>query len=203
MGGNVFSGATRPFGMVKLGPDVVFGGLGPTAGVPSNGDLSPRFSGFSMTHMTGTGGTPMYGAVSQLPWVGDIDDPFTLTVGRGSDDVSRIGYYHAVTSQTVRVELAATDHAGMYNYTFPNAKGKIVVDLSHRLRSFDDQQLDQQFYRADLKIDSKGSYQGSAVFSSGYNMSPQWTIYFCMSCFPLVSDDADQQVAISTDPHQQ
>ncbi len=176
--GNVFPGVLRPFGMVKLGPDLARNQASAHAGYLSDGD----FTGFSMLHLSGAGGVPMYGIVSQLPILGPIANPLDVRVGRATPDVTEVGYYGARTSDDVRVELAATEHAAMYQYTFPHdqsGKNNIVVDLSHRLPSFRDFDLEQTFEDGNMIISSEGQYKGSATYSNGYNMAPPWKIYFC------------------------
>ena len=173
--GNVFPGSCRPFGMVKAGPDLLEGEANAYAGYLPNGN----FTGFSLMHLSGTGGIPMYGVVSQLPVVGEALNEGNATIGRARPDRAEVGYYNAQTSQNVSVELAATDHAAMYQYTFPDTRSNIVIDLSHRLPSFRGQGLSQRFEGANITIDNTGRYQGSTSFSNGYNVAPKWTIYFC------------------------
>ncbi|KAG7152495.1 putative secreted glycosidase like protein [Verticillium longisporum] len=55
-GGNAFPGVSRPFGMVKLGPDLE-NGQDSYSGFQPDGE----FTGFSMLHEHGTGGAPKYG----------------------------------------------------------------------------------------------------------------------------------------------
>jgi putative alpha-1,2-mannosidase len=64
--GNVFPGVTRPFGMVKFGPDLASGEVNTYSGYLADGN----FTGFGMMHLSGTSGAPRYGVVSQLPVVG-------------------------------------------------------------------------------------------------------------------------------------
>lgn len=121
--------------MTKLGPDLYTGSTDAYSGYLSKG----KFSGFSMMHEQGTGGAPKYGTVAQLPLVGNITNPLSsITVGRAVKDQGSVGYYQAKTSDNVIVELAATDHAGMYQYTFPTAGGgnNVLIDVSHVLPSF-------------------------------------------------------------------
>lgn len=181
-GGNDNPAVTRPFGMVKLGPDLYASGEDAYSGYLSNG----VFSGFSMMHEQGTGGAPKYGVVSQLPLVGDVAaQPLSnLTVGRHSRmaDGGSIGYYKAVTSEDVVVELAATSRAGMYQYTFPrNIKknGNVLVDVSHVLPSFRRQGLSQGYAGGHIEVAEDGHYEGYGVYNNGWNRSPDWTIYFC------------------------
>jgi putative alpha-1,2-mannosidase len=162
--------------MVKLGPDLTSGQANTYSGYLPDGN----FTGFSMMHLSGTGGVPMYGVVSQLPVVGDIGNHLSdLSIGRRSPDEAEVGYYESQTSQGVEIELAATEHAAMYQYIFPEPGGNIVIDFSHRLPSFRGFDLEQQFEGGSMDVEADGRYEGSATYSNGYNMAPPWTIYFC------------------------
>ncbi|EAU31867.1 conserved hypothetical protein [Aspergillus terreus NIH2624] len=176
-GGNNFPGAARPFGMVKLGPDLSSSGTDAYAGYLPTG----AFSGFSMMHEQGTGGAPKYGTVAQLPLVGNVSQPLSKqTVGRAGVDDAAVGYYSARTAQGVRVELAATAHAGMYRYTFPaGAPGNVLVDVSHVLPSFRGQGLGQGYKGGRVVVFPDGHYEGYGVYDNGWNRSPDWSIYFC------------------------
>lgn len=119
--------------MVKFGHDLASGEVNTYSGYLPDGN----FTGFSMMYLSGTSGAPMYGVVSQLPVVGQIENPLgNLFVSRASPDEAEVGFYKAKTSQGAEVELAATEHTAMYRCAFPDAGGNLVVDLSHRLPSF-------------------------------------------------------------------
>jgi putative alpha-1,2-mannosidase len=186
-GGNDFPGVARPFGMVKLGPDLLINGTDSYAGYEPKGS----FSGFSMMHEQGTGGAPKYGTVAQLPLVGNITNPLSnITVGRAVPDQGSVGYYKAQTSENVTVELAATSRAGMYQYTFPsnNAGYNILIDVSHVLPSFRGQGLGQGYNGGQFTIFPDGHYEASGVYNNGWNRSPDWTIYSCLllQCIQLI-----------------
>ncbi|KAJ5160250.1 uncharacterized protein N7482_007254 [Penicillium canariense] len=176
-GGNDFPGAARPFGMVKLGPDLLHSGTDSYSGYLPNG----KFSGFSLMHEQGTGGAPKYGTVSQLPLVGDITDPLSnITVSRSGTDAGSVGYYKAQTEDGVEVELSASARAGIYRYTFPSDVEKnILVDVSHVLPSFRGQGLGQNYEGGNLTIFADGHYEGLGTYNNGWNEAPDWTIYFC------------------------
>ncbi|KAJ5619900.1 hypothetical protein N7510_003884 [Penicillium lagena] len=175
--GNNFPGAVRPFGMVKLGPDLYAEGTDSYAGYLSTGN----FSGFSMMHEQGTGGAPKYGTVSQLPLVGDISDPLAnITVSRSGTDSGSVGYYKATTGQAVTVELASTARAGMYRYSFPSgSQNNVLVDVSHVLPSYRGMGLSQNYEGGELEVFDDGHYEGHGVYNNGWNEAPDWTIYFC------------------------
>ncbi|KAJ5745815.1 hypothetical protein N7520_010997 [Penicillium odoratum] len=175
-GGNNFPGAVRPFGMVKLGPDLLLSGTDSYSGYLPDGN----FSGFSMMHEQGTGGAPKYGTVSQLPLVGDISDPLSnITVSRSGTDEGSVGYYKAKTGDGVEVELSASSRAGIYRYTFPSSQGNVLVDVSHVLPSFRGQGLSQNYEGGNITIFADGHYEGAGVYNNGWNEAPDWTIYFC------------------------
>lgn len=176
-GGNNFPGVARPFGMVKLGPDLLNQGTDAYSGYLSNG----AFSGFSLMHEQGTGGAPKYGTVSQLPLVGNISNPLSgLTVGRAAADQGSVGYYKAQTTDGVVVELSASSRAGIYQYTFPQGRrGNILIDVSHVLPSFRGQGLGQGYKGGNFTIFPDGHYEGYGVYDNGWNRAPNWNIYFC------------------------
>lgn len=166
--------------MVKLGPDLFTGSDDAYSGYLPKGE----FSGFSMMHEQGTGGAPKYGTVSQLPLVGKVEDPLSnLTASRDGTDEASVGYYKAKTGDGVAVELSASVHAGIYQYTFPDDsdENNVLVDVSHVLPSFRGQGLSQGYKGGNFTILSDGHYEGYGVYDNGWNRSPDWTIYFCMS----------------------
>ena len=180
-GGNRFPGVVAaPFAMVKLGPDVQSGKTDPYSGYLPNGNIS----GFSMMHESGTGGAPKYGVVSQMPVVGNVPNPLAdLSQPRASPDEGSVGYYKSSLSNGVTVQLAATEHAGLYSYSFPtNGTASIVVDLSHVLPSFRGLGWEQHYSGGSFSIFPDGHYEGSGTYNNGWNLSPDWTIYFC-GCF--------------------
>ncbi|KAL4865489.1 hypothetical protein BDV12DRAFT_211057 [Aspergillus spectabilis] len=177
-GGNNFPGVARPFGMVKLGPDLLSGTTDAYSGYLPKGE----FSGFSLMHEQGTGGAPKYGTVSQLPLVGNITNPLSnITVARNGTVEAAVGYYRARTGDGVVVELSATAHAGIFRYTFPkgSANNHVLVDVSHVLPSFRGQGLSQGYKGGNFTIFPDGHYEGHGIYDNGWNRSPDWTIYFC------------------------
>ncbi len=176
-GGNRFPGVVAaPFAMVKLGPDVRSGQTDAYSGYLADG----RIWGFSMTHESGTGGAPKYGVVSQMPVVGAVEDPLADFSGsRRSPDEGTVGYYKSSLANGVNVELGATEHAGLYVYTFPNKQAStIVVDVSHIIPSYRGLGWEQHYSEGNFTI-LEDRYEGSGTYNNGWNLSPDWTIYFC------------------------
>ncbi|KAG7120083.1 putative secreted glycosidase like protein [Verticillium longisporum] len=180
-GGNAFPGVSRPFGMVKLGPDLE-NGQDSYSGFQPDGE----FTGFSMLHEHGTGGAPKYGVVSQMPVVGDVSNPMLgVTATRKHNDVTEVGYYKSSLGSGVVVELGATDRAGMFKYRFPKdgTDAQIVVDVSHVLPSYRGQGLGQNYLGGSVTVEQDGNmktrYTGHGTYDNGWNRAAPWSVYFC------------------------
>lgn len=177
-GGNVFPGSTRPFGMVKMGVDVINSSAGVVfSGYAKDGNVA----GISMMHESGTGGSPEYGVVSQLPLIGDIDYSSQSSLGRSSDDVGSVGYYSCNFNNGIQAEFAAADRAGIYQYSFPeNIEPKVMINVTHHLANADKPYWSQYFVNGSVEANSdKNGYEGQATFTGGWACQDPWTIYFC------------------------
>ena len=128
--GNVYPGASAPFGMVQLSPDNGRAGWDYIAGYfyPDS-----TIAGFSHTHLSGTGAGDLYD-ISFLPiTLPALDDSLIPSTSQTKEqapigiharfshktEVAQAGYY-AVTLEPykIRVELTATDRVGVQRYTF-------------------------------------------------------------------------------------
>lgn len=163
--------------MVKLGPDVEYGNTDAYSGYLPSGNVW----GFSLMHESGTGGAPKYGVVSQMPVIGNVSDPIAnFSQPRASPDQGSVGYYKSSLANGITVELAATEHAGLYSYSFSNCStSSVIVDVSHVLPSFRGLGWEQHYSGGSFNISQDGHYSGSGIYNNGWNLSPDWTIYFC------------------------
>lgn len=135
-GGNTFPGAVLPFGMVKLGPDLT----SDNSSINANTGYLPdgKVTGFSLTHVSGTGGGPIYGVVAQMPLATldgvNLVDNLTYAQPRVGHDHAEVGYYRSDFENGIETELTATERVGFLQYTFPEeAERHILVDVSHYL----------------------------------------------------------------------
>jgi putative alpha-1,2-mannosidase len=73
-----------------------------------------------------------------MPVIGNVTNPLgNLSQSRSVLNEGHVGYYKSSLANGITVELAATEHAGLYQYTFGNGTmPSIVVDVSHVLPSF-------------------------------------------------------------------
>lgn len=135
--GHTFPGATRPFGMVQLGPD--------------NGQIGDKhyyyghdsIIGFSHTHLSGTGSGTLtkYANVMFMPMTGELkitpgtsENPDGGYRSRYSHEREKasLGYYSVeLDDYGISVELTSSLRAGMHRYTFPeNEEGHVVIDVT-------------------------------------------------------------------------
>lgn len=125
-----------------------------------------------MMHESGTGGAPKYGVVSQLPIVGDIENPLlNYAKPRSAPDEAKLGWYKAHLADDVTVELAASRHSGMIRHSFPadSRPKNVLVDVSHFLPSFRGMGIEQHYVEGAIKVHDDGSYTGSGVYNGGWN----------------------------------
>jgi putative alpha-1,2-mannosidase len=161
---------------VKLGPDLT---RDPPTDAYSGFLPTGNFTGFSMMHESGTGGAPKYGVVSQMPVAAEITNPLlNITAPRAAEDAASVGYYKAqlqagaTNATNITVELAGTNHAAMYQYTFPSdAKSvSVVVDVSHVLESYRGLGWGQHYTGGKCEIFADGHYEGYGSYDGGWNL---------------------------------
>lgn len=123
-------------------------------------------------HESGIGGAPKYGVASQFPVPGSVRNPLIdLSSKRSKPDEGQVGYYKSSLASGVTVELAATNHAGFYQYTFPQGQqSSVVVDVSHVLPSFRGMKWGQEYKGGAFSIAQDGHYEGSGTYDKGWNL---------------------------------
>lgn len=129
--GNTYPGAQVPHGLVQLSPDNGLPGWDRIAGYfyPDS-----TIAGFSHTHLSGTGAGDLYD-ISFMPVTEPVKTaPAPLGVhSRFSHDSeqARAGYYKVTLDDyDIAVELTATEHCGIQQYTWPGEEGKVILNLA-------------------------------------------------------------------------
>lgn len=149
-GGNDYPGATLPLGMLAWSPEEprnhprqqvagVPGSMRDDPGRPAAPGgyeySSNRISGFSLTHLMGTGCAGASGDIPFMPYVGEIDSSPADDAGAvkfGSTfshdhETAQAGYYKVTLDDGVTAELAATLRAGSGRFTYPQGKPAVMV----------------------------------------------------------------------------
>jgi predicted alpha-1,2-mannosidase len=166
--GEVFVGATVPFGMVKLGPDLQ--GYGNRKGFQSTGEIR----GFSHLHLSG--GSGKYDNIRLAPSTGVLR-PRDIHSPRGDERVSP-GYYAVdLTRYGVKAELTATRRAGMHRYTFAQA-GDAHITMDLELLGKGDGPETQKFVGADIKVVAPNEISGVGRYTGGWNEGGEYDVYF-------------------------
>ncbi|KAF2669377.1 alpha-1,2-mannosidase family protein-like protein [Microthyrium microscopicum] len=180
-GGNVFPGASMPFGAVKIGIDTTEfnSSTDANAGYTPDGNVTS----ISLLHESGTGGAPKYGVVSQMPLTTlqnvNLLDNMTYAQPRVGHDSAGVGWYSTKLASGVVIRMAACMHTGIVEYTFPDKGEKhVLVDVSHYLPTQDDH-LASQFYSNGRVELTKEGYRGWGTWRGGWNQGPDYTVYFC------------------------
>ena len=135
--GNTYPGATLPFGMVQLSPDIGIPGWDRIAGYYYQDSI---ISGFSHTHLTGTGAGDLYD-VLVMPTNSRFSErikennykPFSKF--SHENEKSSPGYYTVdLLDYGIKAELTATNRVGIHRYTFPKDTATAIhIDLGYAL----------------------------------------------------------------------
>ena len=186
--GRTFPGPSMPFGMVKPGPDC---GVRPNAGWAP---MPEAVTGFSQTHVSGTGGGQKYGNILIQPM---MDGPQEQQ--RTSEDVS-LGYYATTYANGIRTEITASERCAFYRIHYPS-EGRLMVDVSHYLGKSDipDLREAQQMVSAELEAVSPHELRGYSTVRGGWNNGDAYTVFFSLLSdvpFRVETDSARQRATL-------
>lgn len=154
--GHTFPGPCMPFGMVQPGPDNTDQGWDYTSGYQLK---DSTIIGFSNTRASGTG-ISEFGDVLLFPFNNDSNS-FSSSK---RIEKAEVGYYSVNLSNNIDVELTATEKVALHKYTFPEKKGKVLVNLQHGLR----------FLTDSLVLDSDVKIENDRKTISGYCHTKNW-----------------------------
>lgn len=165
--GRVFIGPSCPYGMVKPGPDC---GVDNNAGWTT---MPAAVSGFSQTHVSGTGGGPKYGNI--------LLDMFDEPQHRTSEDI-RLGYYACNLQESkAKVEITTSERASYYRVTVPHSYPvKLRFDLEHFLGKspVPKAREAQQYEGSCLLTSTPDAASGWQCISGGWNNGAPYKVFF-------------------------
>lgn len=183
-GGNVFPGASLPYGMAKAVAD--------TNSTSNQGGFTldgAPVTGFSMMHDSGTGGSPSLGNFALFPYTscpgGDINrcafPKKTRAKSGGFDNSSvsaRPGTFGITLNTGIRADMTATQHTALFRFTFPEnstigeaARPLILQDLTDLSNSRQD--------NGTVSVNEKtGRITGTARFLPSFGQG-NYVLYFC------------------------
>ena len=149
--GHTFPGPCIPFGMVQPGPDNVNEGWNYTSGYQYRDSV---ILGFSQTRANGTG-ISEFGDVLLQPFTDERTADFSETYRKESEKASP-GYYTVTLNNKIKVELTCTERVAFHQYTYPNSKANLLVDLQHGLRFL----TDSLVLESDVKVEDNNTISG-------------------------------------------
>ncbi len=139
LSGSNFPGAVVPFGFVQLSPDTDDSPEDPCSGYDY---ADKRIVGFSHTHLSGTGVADLFDFLF-MPFRGE---PKWYPNDKGGqkgysslfdhiNEMASPGYYSVfLNDPKIKVELSATEHCGMHQYTSESGTPfSLMIDLDHSL----------------------------------------------------------------------
>ncbi len=173
-GGNVYPGATLPFGFIQVSPDT-----GPGSGAGGY-KFDKKITGFSQQHISGMGG-PLFGQISLFPLTGELKDPSNLSATGKSDESASPGYYTVtIAPWDVKVELTATKHVALHRHTFPaNDESRLVLDVGHVLYGTGSSWGTAKPIGGEVTIDAEArEISGFMVYQGARGNSRTWKVFF-------------------------
>lgn len=181
-GGNVFPGASLPYGMAKAVADTNSGSN--QGGFTLDGS---NVTGFSVMHDSGTGGSPSLGNFALFPFDscpgGDVDNcvfPKKSRARFGAFDnnsvVAEPGYFSITLDSGIQAEMTTTHHTSIFKFTFPASAGNDSQPLI--LQDLTDLQ-DSRQDNATIAVDATtGRITGNARFSPSFGVG-NYVLHFC------------------------
>ena len=164
--GRTFPGPSMPFGMCKPGPDCT---VKPNAGWAPMPEV---VTGFSQTHVSGTGGGQKYGNILIMPG-GESQK-------RVKEEFS-LGYYATTFENGIRTEITTSERCAFYRIHYPS-KGSLLIDATHYLgkNPIPDQREQQQFVGGEVEVVNDHEVRGYSRVRGGWNNGDAYTVYFCL-----------------------
>lgn len=181
-GGNVFAGATLPYGMAKAVPDVSGQNTGGWSFDGSN------VTGYSMQHDSGTGGQPSQGMfpLSLQPYCPG-DDLQRCQYGAKADRAvnyrmdtprARPGYFALGLENGVNLETTVSEHAALWNFRF-QANATPAGESLSPLMLVDLTDIEDRRQNATVEVDATtGRIKGNGTFLPSFGVG-SYMSYFC------------------------
>ena len=194
--GRTFPGPSMPFGMCKPGPDCT---VKPNAGWAPMPEV---VTGFTQTHVSGTGGGQKYGNILIQPfisgkWKEESGKRYDYSQKRVSEDFA-LGYYMTTFENGIRTEITTSERCAFYRIHYPTndishhlpLTSHLLIDATHYLgkNPIPDQREQQQFVGSEVEVVNDHEVRGYSRVRGGWNNGDAYTVYFC-----LIADKAFKQ----------
>ncbi len=181
--GNVIPGASVPFGMVKLSPNIR-NNWTPTSAYRTDEPII----GFSHTQTSGTGGSPRYGNILIIPQMDTLilNNPIKY---QKINEYATPGYYTTTLRNgnlDIRAVLTASKKVGFHQYTFTkkysktnDLKANFIIDVSNTTHRISNGKPTTYWKKGYVNImPEKAAVEGYGTFEGGWGGLNPYTIYF-------------------------
>ena len=192
---NMFMGVRGNSNCV-IGPQLPHGSVNPAPQTPNGGqngyDENDLIRGFGQLHVSGIGWA-RYGQVFLSPQIG-------FSAKENGHDSPKSGeiatpYFYKVNldKYNIGVEMAPTQHAVAYRFTYPDKKDKtLLVDMRHSIPQHIVPIVGGTFNGGELKWNPETSeLTGWGEYAGGFGSADPYRVYFSMTI-----DDPDAKVKI-------
>lgn len=169
--GHTFPGPSMPFGLVQPGPDNRDNGWDYTSGYQYKDSL---IMGFSQTRANGTGISEL-GDILLQPVTDERTDDFAISYRKETEKASP-GYYTVELKNKVKTELTATERVAFHQYTYPDHKAKLLIDLQHGLRFL----TDSLVLESNVQVENNSRLSGWCHTQNWVNRKYYFTIEFSL-----------------------
>ena len=162
--GNTFPGASLPFSMVKPGADVLM----PARWTNNNSGYATGrpVCGYSINHVSGTGGAAKYGNFRIMPTTGSVNlrDMSAEVV----EEASKPGYYTTTLTNGIRTEITLTHSVGFYRFEVKDGADslRLLIDASSLL---DKGSTPQHLLTSGIELVSDNEIVGYCKSEGGWN----------------------------------
>ena len=183
-GGNVFAGATLPYGMAKAVADVDSQNTG---GFATDGS---RVTGFSAMHDSGTGGNPSLGNFPIFPQLCATDDinSRNFPIGQRATPYNAEsiqaspGYFAVSLNNGIKAEMTVSQRAALFRFEFPTLPGNSSVQDPLVLLDLTDLWKSRQ--NASISVEaqdgrSEGRIRGNGTFLPSFGAG-SYILHFCL-----------------------
>ena len=176
--GHTFPGASLPYAMVHLSPDLDTRGWTFCSGYSYSEN---SIMGFSHTHWSGVGMVnggeimlmPTAGIKLQtIPGTPENPDEGYRSRFDHSDESASPGYYSVLLKDDhIKVELTVTQRSGFHRYTFPKSENsRVILDLGHQIGDNSSTELSELRILDNHRIEGiKSAGSGKVFFVAEFN----------------------------------
>ncbi|KAH9876085.1 hypothetical protein J1614_003964 [Plenodomus biglobosus] len=184
-GGNVFAGATLPYGMAKAVADVDGENTG---GFSTDGS---NITGFSALHDSGTGGNPSLGNFPIFPQVcpGDDINSCNFTIGaratpyRNESIKARPGYFEITLDNGIQADMTVSEHTALFRFNFSQTAASnssnspmVLIDLTDLWASRQNASISVDA----IEGETSGQLKGNGTFLPSFGAG-SYHLYFCLT----------------------